>query len=131
GDSMTGAGKLQPLLERSNVTDVVVNGINGVWIDRGNGMEPADVRFQTDAEVRDLAVRLADQGGKGLDDSVPAVDARLSDDTPLHAILPPLSPQDTVWSLRVPARTRLTLADVTRPRTVGAMTATSLRRLLA
>lgn len=129
--SITGAGKLQPLLETSEVTDVVVNGAKGVWIDRGNGMERTKVTFQTDAEVRDLAVRLAGQGGKRLDDSVPAVDARLSDGTRLHAILPPLSPHGTVLSLRVPARTPLTLEELTSRKTVGAMTATILRALIA
>jgi pilus assembly protein CpaF len=48
---MVGAGPLTQLLREPGVTDVLVNGPEQVWVDRGRGLEPADVRFADDGEV--------------------------------------------------------------------------------
>ncbi|HSK33341.1 MAG TPA: pilus assembly protein CpaF, partial [Propionicimonas sp.] len=64
-----GAGALDPLLTLPGVTDVLVNGPDQVFLDRGGGLEPADVHFDGEAEVRRLAVRLAASVSRRLDDS--------------------------------------------------------------
>jgi pilus assembly protein CpaF len=97
---LAGAGPLQPLLEQTGVTDVLVNGPDSVWIDRGGGLVRADVRFADDAAVRGLAQRLAALAGRRLDDASPYVDAVLPDGTRLHAVLPPVAPAGTCLSLR-------------------------------
>ena len=88
-----GAGRLEPLLALEGVTDVLVNGPDSVWIDRGRGMEPAEVTFRSEEEVRALASRLAGACGARLDDAQPFVDGRLAraDGTVvrLHAALSP------------------------------------------
>ncbi|HLZ38236.1 MAG TPA: ATPase, partial [Mycobacteriales bacterium] len=56
---ITGAGPLEPLLHDPAVTDVLVNAPSEVWVDRGEGLERADVRFPDDRAVRRLAQRLA------------------------------------------------------------------------
>src|SRR4051794_20343297 len=100
-DELSGAGALEPLLRLPGVTDVLVNGPDAVWIDRGSGLEPVDVRFPDEAAVRRLAVRLAAAAGRRLDDAAPWVDAGLPDGTRLHAVLPPVSGSGTCLSLRV------------------------------
>ena len=99
-----GAGPLQPLLAEAEVTDVLVNGPEQVWVDRGRGLERAGVRFRDDDAVRQLAQRLAASGGRRLDDASPYVDLRLPDGTRFHAVLAPLARPGTVLSLRVPRR---------------------------
>lgn len=106
-----GAGPLEPLLAVPDVTDVVVNGPHDVWLDRGRGMERADVAFADDTAVRALAQRLAASAGRRLDDAMPYVDAVLADGTRLHAVLPPLAVATTI-SLRVLARRRHDLASL-------------------
>jgi len=115
---LTGAGPLEPLLELPGITDVLVNGPDDVWLDRGAGLERADVTFDCEADVRALAYRLAVSAGRRLDDAAPFVDAHLSDGTRLHAIIPPLTDRTTV-SLRVLARRRMELADLIAVGTVG------------
>ena len=110
--AVTGAGPLQPLLSGAGVTDVLVNGGGSVWVDDGDGLRPAAVRLGGEAEVRALAVRLAGGAGRRLDEASPFVDARLADGTRLHAVLPPLAPDGTHLSLRVPALRRLGLDDL-------------------
>ena len=105
-----GAGPLEGLLALPGVTDVLVNGPDEVWLDRGAGLERAGVRFESDEAVRRLAVRLAALVGRRLDDASPFVDARLPDGTRVHAVLGCVAGRTCV-SLRIPARVRLTLAD--------------------
>ena len=64
-----GAGPLQPLLREPGVTDVLVNGPNQVFVDRGVGLELTDLRFPCEADVRRLAQRLAASVGRRLDES--------------------------------------------------------------
>ncbi len=70
---IVGAGPLQPLLADPDVTDVLVNAPDEVWVDRGQGLERTAVRFVDDAAVRRLAVRLAAPTGRRLDDAQPWV----------------------------------------------------------
>lgn len=109
------AGALGPLathLEDPQVTDVLVNGVSGVWIDRGRGVEPAETSLTDERSVRRLAVRLAGLAGQRLDDSSPWVDGLLPGGIRLHAVLPPLVAGGPHVSLRVPRRTGPTLADL-------------------
>ncbi|PID51064.1 MAG: pilus assembly protein CpaF [Propionibacteriales bacterium] len=108
---LSGAGPLQPLLARPGITDVLVNGCDQVFIDRGAGMEQVESCFADEDEVRELAVRFAAQCGRRLDDASPFVDAQLPDGTRVHAILAPMASPGTCISLRVPAHRSFSLED--------------------
>jgi pilus assembly protein CpaF len=109
---VAGAGPLQPLLHEPDVTDVVVNGPGPVWVDRGAGLRRSGLTIDSEPELRRLAQRLVAGSGRRLDDALPYADARLPDGTRVHAILPPLSPQGTCLSLRLPPRRTFTLDDL-------------------
>ena len=100
------------------VTDILVSGPDEVWTDRGSGLSRAPVRFRDEAAVRQLAVRLAAQAGRRLDDATPYVDARLPGGQRLHAVIPPLAVRGTAVSVRIPSRRRFTLADLVATGTV-------------
>lgn len=116
---LAGAGPLEPLLADPAVTDVLVNGPDEVWIDRGEGLERVAVRFADDQAVRRLAVRLAGTTGRRLDLARPFVDSRLPDGSRLHAVLPPISPRGTCLSLRVLRDRSFTLPDLVAGGTVA------------
>lgn len=94
-------GALGPLIEGAGVTDVLVNGSRGVWVDRGDGPARVQVDLGGEDAVRALAVRLAARAGRRLDDGLPWVDARLPGGVRLHAVLPPVAPEGTHISLRI------------------------------
>lgn len=126
-----GTGVLEPLLHDESVTDVLVNGPGAVWVDRGSGLEPVEVSFANEAEVRRLAQRLAARCGRRLDDAVPWVDARLADGTRVHAVLPPLAPDGTLLSIRVPRRLSFTLDELVEAGSLPAPGADWLRAIVA
>lgn len=100
-----GAGPLEDVISLDGVTDVLVNGCDGVWIDRGHGLERFRIDLGDAEAVRRLAVRLAAVAGRRLDDASPFVDAVLPGGVRLHALLPPLVEGAAHISLRVPNRT--------------------------
>ncbi|MCD6639548.1 MAG: TadA family conjugal transfer-associated ATPase [Nocardioides sp.] len=126
-----GAGVLEPLLRLPGVTDVVVNGPDQVWIERGSGLEATDVRFADDAAVRRLAQRLAATGGRRIDDATPHADVRLPDGTRFHAVLAPTARPGTLISLRVPQSRAFTLDELVAAGAVPEAGAVLLRRLVA
>ncbi|MEE1930273.1 TadA family conjugal transfer-associated ATPase [Streptomyces sp. TRM 70351] len=109
---LVGAGPLEPLLADQSVTDVLVNGPDEVWVDRGGGLERTTVRFADAAAVRRLAQRLAAAAGRRLDDARPWADARLPDGTRLHAVLPPVAVDAPCLSLRVVRPRAFRLAEL-------------------
>ncbi|HET6563438.1 MAG TPA: TadA family conjugal transfer-associated ATPase [Marmoricola sp.] len=121
-----GAGPLEHLLRTDGVTDVLVNGPDAVYLDRGLGLELTRVRFPDDGAVRRLAQRLAAGAGRRLDDASPCVDLRLADGTRFHAVLAPVSRPGTLISLRVPRRRVFTLAEL---EAAGALPAEGARLL--
>jgi pilus assembly protein CpaF len=128
---IVGAGPLEPLLRDPAVTDVLVNGPDEVWADRGEGLVRVPVRFADDAAVRRLAQRLAAPTGRRLDDAQPWVDARLADGVRLHAVLPPVAPGGTCLSLRVPRARVFTLEELLQAGSLPPDGAVLLERLVA
>jgi pilus assembly protein CpaF len=119
---LAGAGPLEALLREPGATDVLVNGPDQVWLDRGGGLERVGLRFPDDAAVRLLAQRLAAAAGHRLDDARPWVDASLPDGTRLHAVLPPVAADGTCLSLRCFRPRGFTLRQLQE---VGTLTAES------
>jgi pilus assembly protein CpaF len=109
GSELHGAGPLAPLLAEPGVTDVLVNGAGPVWVDRGDGPRDSGLDIPDEETARRLAVRLVAAGGRRLDDAAPYADARLADGVRVHAVIPPLAPEGTCISLRVPPRRVFTL----------------------
>lgn len=125
-----GAGPLDELLALPDVTDVLVNGPNEVYVDGSGGLVLTSVRFADDESVRRLAQRLATQGGRRLDDARPFVDVRLPDGTRLHAALSPIARPGTLISLRVPARTAFSLGQLVECGTLSGEAALLMRALV-
>jgi pilus assembly protein CpaF len=107
-----GLGPLEDCVADPRVTDVLVNGDGSVWVDRGAGLERSPVLVGDASSARRLAVRLAAQAGRRLDESQPWVDGLLPDGIRLHAVLPPLVSGGAHVSLRVPRASAVRLPDL-------------------
>ncbi|MDO5077773.1 TadA family conjugal transfer-associated ATPase [Corynebacterium sp.] len=133
-DDSSGAGKLEQVLATPGVTDVLVNGAREVWFDRGDGLERANVRFEHDAEVRQLATRLAVACGRRLDDAQPFADGRLhrSDASSIrvHALLSPPADHGTCISLRVLRQAVTTLDGLVERGTMSQEIAHTLTKIV-
>ena len=120
-DEVLGAGPLAPLLRDPAVTDVLVNGPDEVWVDRGHGLERTGIEFADDLAVRRLVQRLVTPTGRRCDASQPWVDARLPDGTRLHAVLAPIARGGSCISLRTLRRQSLSVADLVATQSLAAL----------
>lgn len=117
---------LRPFLDDPAVTDLFLNGDEGLFVDRGQGAEAVPSWRAEESDVRRLAVRLIALGGRHLDDASPCVDVRLDRGIRVHAVLFPVSTRGTAISIRVP---RWDAPDLERLEEVGMFTARGRDRL--
>jgi len=95
-----GMGPLEPLMNDPQVSDILVNGPRTVYIERKGRLQPSDIVFADDAHLMQLIQRIATQIGRRADELSPMVDARLPDGSRVNAILPPVSLEGPVLSIR-------------------------------
>ncbi|MEW4530392.1 MAG: CpaF family protein [Maioricimonas sp. JB045] len=99
-DEIYGFGPLQELMDDPDVSDVLVNGADTVYIERNGLLEQTDVRFADDEHLLHFIQRLVGQAGRRIDEVSPMVDAKLPDGSRLHAVIPPLALRGPTLSIR-------------------------------
>jgi pilus assembly protein CpaF len=90
-DEAIGLGPLEPFMEDPTVTEIMVNGPNQIYIERGGKIIPTDKVFMDTDSVMAIIERIVSPIGRRIDESQPYVDARLPDGSRVNAIIPPLS----------------------------------------
>ncbi len=95
-----GLGPLEPLLKDPTVSDILVNSHNTIYIERRGKIESTNVRFKDDEHLMRVIERIVSSVGRRIDESSPMVDARLQDGSRVNAIIPPLSIDGPVLSIR-------------------------------
>ncbi len=99
-DEIYGFGPLQELMDDPEISDVLVNGHDTVFVERNGLLERTDVKFADDAHLLHFIQRLVGQAGRRIDETSPMVDAKLPDGSRLHAVIPPLALRGPTLSIR-------------------------------
>ena len=107
-----GYGPLEPLLEDSSITEVMVNGPKNVYIERYGLIEKTNVTFENDAHLMRIIDRIVSPLGRRVDESSPMVDARLPSGYRVNATIPPLSLDGPLLTIRKFATTPYTAQDL-------------------
>lgn len=113
-----GLGPLEPLLNDSSISDILVNTHKQVYIERNGILEPTPIQFRDDQHLMTVIDRIVSAVGRRVDESSPMVDARLPDGSRVNAIIPPLSIDGPALSIRRFGRERLKADDLVRNRTL-------------
>jgi pilus assembly protein CpaF len=95
-----GLGPLEVLLADSEVEEVMVNGPDRVYVERGGRIEPTEVRFADEEELRNAIERILAPLGRRVDELSPMVDARLADGSRVNVVIPPLAIDGPAISIR-------------------------------
>lgn len=111
-DEVFGLGPLEPLLTDPTVSDILVNTYKRVYVERKGLLELTPVQFRDDVHLMGIIDRIVSAIGRRVDESSPMVDARLADGSRVNAIIPPLSVDGPVLSIRRFGRDRLTADDL-------------------
>jgi pilus assembly protein CpaF len=107
-----GYGPLEPFLQDTSITEVMVNGSDQVFVERGGKIEETRASFLDDAHLLRIIDRIVSQVGRRIDEASPMVDARLPDGSRVNAIIPPLSLRGPSLTIRKFARDALTLENL-------------------
>jgi pilus assembly protein CpaF len=90
-DDLIGYGPIQPLLEDPEITEVMVNGHNQVYIERDGKLIKTNITFENDLHVIKVIERIVLPLGRRIDAESPTVDARLPDGSRVNAVIPPVA----------------------------------------
>ena len=111
-DEILGYGPLEPFLRDSDVTEVMVNGFDTIYIERAGKIEQVDAAFSDDAHLRRTIDKIVGRVGRRVDESSPMVDARLPDGSRVNAIVPPLAVDGSALTIRKFATDPYTVDDL-------------------
>jgi pilus assembly protein CpaF len=95
-----GLGPLEPLLADNTISDILVNSHSTIYVERRGKLEVTNVAFKDDEHLMRVIERIVSSVGRRIDESSPMVDARLRDGSRVNAIIPPLSIDGPVLSIR-------------------------------
>ncbi|HCS53304.1 MAG TPA: pilus assembly protein CpaF, partial [Planctomycetaceae bacterium] len=115
---MYGFGPLEPLMNDPDVSDVLINGADTVFVERRGKLERTDVRFADNNHLLHLIQRLVGRAGRRIDEVSPMVDAKLPDGSRLHAVIPPLTSKGPTLSIRRFSKTAVEFEDMVRSRSL-------------
>jgi len=99
-DEVFGLGPLEALLKDPKISDILVNGKDKVFVERGGKLERVDTVFRDDHHLMQIIDRIVSRVGRRVDESSPMVDARLPDGSRVNAIIPPLAIDGPSMSIR-------------------------------
>jgi pilus assembly protein CpaF len=99
-DDILGYGPIEPFLRDPDLSEVMVNGPNDIWIERGGRLQKAEGHFTDEAHLRRTIDKIVSRIGRRVDESSPMVDARLPDGSRVNAVIPPLAIDGSLLTIR-------------------------------
>jgi pilus assembly protein CpaF len=99
-NELFGLGPLEALLVDPEISDILVNRYDQIYIERNGVLEPVDAVFKDDRHLMRIIERIVSSVGRRIDESSPMVDARLQDGSRVNAIIPPLALDGPALSIR-------------------------------
>src|SRR5579859_5403394 len=113
-NDVLGYGPLEPLLARDDISDIMVNGANRVFIEVAGKVQLTNIRFRDNAQLMNICQRIVSQVGRRVDEASPICDARLMDGSRVNVIAPPLSLDGATLTIRKFKKDKLKLEDLVK-----------------
>ena len=107
-----GYGPLDPLLADAEITEVMCNAYDDIWVEKNGRLERTDTKFIDDSQYRQVIEKIVSSVGRRVDESSPMVDARLPDGSRVNAIVPPLAIHGAVLTIRKFSKDPFTAKDL-------------------
>jgi pilus assembly protein CpaF len=128
GDDMLGFGPLEPLLERDDIADIMINGPDVTYIEVKGKIENVDLHFRDNQHLVTICQRIVGAIGRRVDESSPMCDARLPDGSRVNVIIPPLAVDGACMTIRKFKKEKLTLEKLVE---FGSMTPSAAKLIMA
>jgi pilus assembly protein CpaF len=99
-DEILGHGPLEPLLRDTEITEIMVNGPDSIYIERQGRIHPVEARFTNEAHLRRVIDKIVGRIGRRIDEASPLVDARLPDGSRVNAVIAPVALDGAMLTIR-------------------------------
>jgi pilus assembly protein CpaF len=113
-NDVVGFGPIERFLVDQEITEVMVNGLEPIFVERAGRLYETDSRFLTEDQLFRVIDRIVGQVGRRVDESSPMVDARLADGSRVNAIIPPLALDGAALTIRKFSQGALSVQDLIR-----------------
>ena len=113
-DDLIGLGPLSPLLRATDISEIMINGPDNIFVESNGIQYRTGVRFNGEAHLQSIIQRIVEPLGRHIDAASPMVDARLDDGSRVNAVIPPLSLDGSLVTIRKFAAKKLTDEDLIR-----------------
>jgi pilus assembly protein CpaF len=111
-DDILGHGPLEPYLRDPDVSEIMVNGFDQIYVERAGLLYPVDASFADEAHLRRTIDKVVARVGRRIDESSPMVDARLPDGSRVNAVVPPVALDGSLLTIRKFAVEPLTIGHL-------------------
>ncbi|MFQ5914546.1 MAG: CpaF family protein [Nitrospinota bacterium] len=99
-DELVGLGPLEPLLQDDDVSEIMVNGPDRVYVEKHGKIFLTEIKFHNERHVRRIIDRIVSWMGRRIDEGSPMVNARLPDGSRVHAVIPPITLHGSALTIR-------------------------------
>jgi pilus assembly protein CpaF len=113
-DEVMGLGPLEPLLKDESVSDILVNGPQRIFVERGGKLELSDITFKDEKHLLRIIDKIVSAVGRRVDESNPYCDARLADGSRFNCMVPPVAVDGSLVSIRKFKKEKLKIDDLIR-----------------
>ncbi len=111
-DDILGNGPLEPLLRDPDVTEIMVNRFDTIYMEKFGRIHPTNLRFTSEKHLRQTIDRIVSRIGRRVDEASPMVDARLPDGSRVNAVVPPIAIDGASLTIRKFAKDPYSAADL-------------------
>jgi pilus assembly protein CpaF len=113
-DEVMGLGPLEPLLKDETVSDILVNGPNRIFVERGGKLTLTDITFKDERHLLRIIDKIVSAVGRRVDESNPYCDARLADGSRFNCMVPPVAVDGSLVSIRKFKKDKLGINDLVK-----------------
>lgn len=111
-DDVLGYGPLQRLLDDPEISEIMVNRMDQIYVERNGKLTLSGSRFSSEEHLRRVIERIVSKVGRRIDESSPLVDARLEDGSRVNAVIPPLAVGGSSLTIRKFSKVPLTVRNL-------------------
>ena len=130
-NDILGLGPLEPLLERDDIADIMVNGLTKVYIEVNGKITLTPIKFRDNAQLMNICQRIVSAVGRRVDEASPICDARLLDGSRVNVIAPPLAIDGAALTIRKFKKDKLQLKNLVEFKSISPAGAATLSRLVS
>ena len=129
-NAIKGLGVIEELLDDDTITEIMVNGAKNIFIERHGTIEKIDSEIESEEKLNDIVQQIVGDTNRRVNESTPIVDTRLKDGSRVNVVLPPISLDGTILTIRKFAKEEIKIEDLIRWQSISSEASEFLRKLV-